>query len=239
MSVLNLPQLIDNNSSLDTNAVAVLKKRKANRSGKKLPAIKHRKLKPVIPNIEATFNEQQQTRINAHEHLIKFNPIPNTTNSYKIINRLVGTTEPEPAYIQPHYYNEKILNNVRPNISGEGIVFFLHLEGCSKNLMLFIMQYKVMMSDYCFLFNQQVRDEFQDFCKLTGIAHADGSVTQALKILRKKNVIINFVNRKYMVNPLLLIDTDLKRKSFNINKYCRYLLENGKDPVVDFYPPLT
>jgi len=180
----------------------------------------------------------QQVRLKAHRTYLSFTTHANSTNKYVVVkDRSFYATTDKQGIVTPKRFDDRVLSSrVKPNLSGEGIAFMVHLGGCSKNLLLFIVQYLVDADNSSFYFNKHVRMQFQKFCTLLGISHTDKSITQSLKDLSKKNVIQNEKNGKYMINPLIIHCSSDKARSLCISRYSGLLLNKGKDPVLDFYP---
>lgn len=149
------------------------------------------------------------------------------------------TNPPEDTIIVPRMMNDRIgagFNKLTP----DGIAFLLTVEGCAKNLLLFILSQKVVLKDGdkdkgLFLYNQQTRDHFNEFCSLFGLSYTKGTIDQAKKDLVNKNIILNESTGRYYLNPLMFAGNEAEKRIV-INRYCTQLLKKGKDPVFDFYP---
>ena len=180
----------------------------------------------------------QQVRLKAHRTFMSFTTHPNRKNKYVVVkNRSFYTTTDKQGIITPNRFDDRVLSSrVKPNLSGEGIAFLVHVGGCSKNLLLFMIQYLVDPENSSFYFNKHVRMQFQEFCTTVGVSHSNDSVTQSLKDLSSNNIILNEQHGKYMINPLIIHCSNDKARSLCISRYSGLLLKKGKDPVLDFYP---
>lgn len=143
--------------------------------------------------------------------------------------------------IVPKMMNDMISKDTI-KMAPEGFVFLLSLEGCPKNLLLFLILMKVKRGRgenplINFPFNKQVRDQFNDFCELTlGERYREGTIDKAITELKLKNAIVTNARCLYYLNPLIIAGVTYKEKNSALYKYSVILLQKKKDTILDFYP---
>ena len=136
----------------------------------------------------------------------------------------------------------------------EALPYLFKLDGCAKRLFLFLLVFHMKPSkDHVkkkgkaadelrfeggieFRFNASTVDEFLALCKLFGESYKEDSVKQAMKDLRKANIVLNVRRGLNVVNPMITGGTNERARVTLIKEYGFQLLQNGYDVVDDFYP---
>ena len=178
----------------------------------------------------------QSLRVSKHLQFLKYHTSPVGTNGLSRITYAVGIYKDANGINLPISTDARAMAQIKSSISAEGILFISQLEGCSKNLLLFLIQYKMNKKTLHFPLNALVRKEFNEFCNIGGLRiYKKGSIDQSIKVLGHKNAMVNVGKREYMVNPLIIYCARIIRQELFKN-YTAALLVKRKDPISDFYP---
>jgi hypothetical protein len=219
----------------------------------KKPSKKHSFMSFIDDKLSYTLTEEQQTLQNKHKSFLSVCK-EHTGSSNKKIRRpfkvnvsqeIISTSDTATSKLEqvldPSQMNDVISSNYI-KMTPEGFAFLFTLEGCAKNLLLFLISMKVQRVRNAehpnqFLLNKQVTNQFNDFCiAILGEPYKIGTIDKAITELKNKNAIITESKCLYYLNPLILAGTSDVEKNKAFFKYSILLLKKEKDSILDFYP---
>jgi hypothetical protein len=153
----------------------------------------------------------------------------------KAVNRAVEKKAAGDGVEDLGFEDLRVLNKAFP-IYPEALAYLFKVEGCTKQLFMYLLIFHVDRGTGEFKFNASIVKEFLDLCKLFGESYKEDSVKQAMKNLRKMNVVLNLKRGLNMVNPMITGGNNEKARQSLIKEYGFQLLQEGKDVINDFYP---
>jgi hypothetical protein len=119
----------------------------------------------------------------------------------------------------------------------ESAAYLFHINGCSKNLLLYIIIYQQDRLTGMYTFNVYVREQFQEYClSQFGQTYSDSTITQAHRDLTDHNICQNVKSKQYFINPMLAGGKTIDERRQLIRSYTALLLKKGKDPDSYLYP---
>ena len=136
----------------------------------------------------------------------------------------------------------------------EALPYMFKLDGCAKRLFLYLLMFHMkpikasakkkekkaeelrFEGGIEFRFNASIINEFLALCQLFGESYKEDSVKQAMKDLRKMNIVLNVKRGLNVVNPMITGGTSERARVALIKEYGFQLLQNGYDVINDFYP---
>jgi hypothetical protein len=125
----------------------------------------------------------------------------------------------------------------RISLHPEAIVYFYSLEGCAKNLLLYIIGRELNVDTAEFLLNKQVRDRFSDYCLIvSGKKYGSESLKKAVKTLVNRNCIMSHSRGAYSLNPVLAGGNGEDQRRHLIKIYASKLKQKGKAISVSLLP---
>lgn len=157
----------------------------------------------------------------------KFNRVIGTVNEIE----KDGSTFTNTVNVSEDYFTPVIkLNN-------EAIPFLFHINGCAKNLLLFIVVHLLDGETGSYKANAYTFKIFTEYAlEVFGESYKADTVKQCHRELVEKNMVCNFSNGTYKINPLIVsLGGDTKKRQL-FKDYTELLVSKGKDPVKDFYP---
>jgi hypothetical protein len=202
---------------------------------------------------ENILTQEQQVLLNKHKQVLAihkehtgasnrqvFRPYKLNVTTEIITHSLEDSPKEEPIAV-PELFNDRISKDV-VKMTPEGFAFLFTLEGCAKNLLLFLVLMKVervrgSMHPNQFPLNMQVIEQFNDFCiQILGVPYKKNTIDRAITELKHKNTIISQTKGVYYLNPIILAGLTDQEKNSALYQYSSMLMIKGKDPVLDFYP---
>ena len=170
------------------------------------------------------------TQSKEHNHERKFK-----INKYK---RPLRSLPPDSnGFIDLFYVDDRYITPTL-KLHPEFAAFIFHIEGCAKNLLLYLIMYKLDHETGYYSFDIQVRDHFNKYCQeLFGTTFKDTTINQAHRLLEEYNVTCNLRRGIYFLNPLVAGGkTETMRRDL-IKRYTELLhKKNQKDAFADIYP---
>ena len=157
----------------------------------------------------------------------KFNRVIGTVNEIE----KDGSTFTNTVNVSEDYFTPVIkLNN-------EAIPFLFHINGCAKNLLLFIVVHLLDVETGSYKANAYAFKIFTEYAlEVFGESNKADTVKQCHRELVEKNMVCNVSNGTYKINPLIVsLGGDSKKRQL-FQEYTELLLSKGKNPVEDFYP---
>jgi len=219
----------------------------------KKPSKKHSFKSHLYEQTVYNLTQEQKTLLNKHKQVLVihkehtgvsnkqvFRPYKLNVTTEIIKNSLTDTPKEESIAV-PELLPDKISRDI-VKMTPEGIAFLFTLEGCAKNLLLFLMLMKVQRMRGVkhvnqFPLNKLVIDQFNDFCiQVLGEPYKINTIDRAITELKHKNAIISQTKAVYYLNPLILSGASEIEKNSALHQYSSMLIKKGKDPVLDFYP---
>lgn len=219
----------------------------------KKPSKKRSFMSFIDDKLSYTLTEEQQTLQNKHksflatckEHTGSGNKKIRRPFKLNVSQEIISTSDTatfkQEQVLDPSQMNDMISSNYI-KMAPEGFAFLFTLEGCAKNLLLFLISMKVQRERNAahpnqFLLNKQVTNQFNDFCvTIMGESYKVGTIDKAITELKNKNAIITESKCLYYLNPLILAGTSDVEKNKAFFKYSILLLKKEKDSILDFYP---
>lgn len=169
---------------------------------------------------------------------LMFNSKRDKSYRYKNIQRVTDKQIDKAGFVTPIRSSEKV--------SASGIPFFpellnylIELDGCPKNLFLYLVLYCMKPESNEFIWNQQVIDDFNKTmlsCSNGNISYSPATIKRGIRTLVDMNLIINVKRKTYKINPLAICHNNQSRRATLINEYSNIIINNGKDCEADFYP---
>lgn len=119
----------------------------------------------------------------------------------------------------------------------EAIAYLFTLEGCSKNLLFYLLFFSHNTSESTLKCNAYIKRRFKDFASnFFGIKYKSSTIDQAIKELRSKNIMISISTGLNLLNPLLAGDKNEFSRRSKISEFATKLaMESGKADI-NFYP---
>lgn len=154
-------------------------------------------------------------------------------------NRIVGVTnESNYEYINTINISEEYTTPII-KLNNEAIPFLFHLNGCAKNLLLFIITCILDGDTGCYRANAYVFKIFIEYAHdIFGEVYKLDTVKQCHRELVEKNITCNVSTGIYNINPLIVsMGNDAKKRQM-FKDYTELLIRKKKDPVMNFYPIL-
>jgi hypothetical protein len=156
-------------------------------------------------------------------------------------NRMIGVKNDSinESYVSTIFINEEYTVPLI-KLNNEAIPFLFHLNGCAKNLLLFIIA-NLLDTDngtyrantYSFtIFLEHSLDFYKEKYKLD-------TIRQCHRELVEKNIICNVSTSVYKINPLIVSIGNETKKRQQFKEYTELLIRKGRDPVKDFYPKFS
>jgi hypothetical protein len=155
-------------------------------------------------------------------------------------NRIIGTvneTEKDGStFTSTVNVSEEYLTPVL-KFNNEAIPFLFHVNGCAKNLLLFIAVYLLDGEAGTYKVNEHIYKLFMEYAfDFFGESYKLDTIKQCHRELVEKNMVCNVSNGVYKINPLIIsIGGDTKKRQL-FHEYTELLISKGKNPVEDFYP---
>jgi hypothetical protein len=157
------------------------------------------------------------------------------------INKYKRPLRPLPAdsngFIDLFYVDDRYITPTL-KLHPEFAAFIFHIEGCAKNLLFYLIMYKLDHETGYYSFDIQVRDHFNKYCQeLFETTFKDTTINQAHRLLEEYNVTCNLRRGIYFLNPLVAGGkTETMRRGL-IKRYTELLhKKNQKDAFADIYP---
>ena len=147
------------------------------------------------------------------------------------INKRSGVTHLE--------YSKDSFSTNGIKIHPEFFAYTYFLDGCPRLLLNYIIFYRVNMTTCEFVFNQNVVDDFIEYCNIIeGVenAYKVSVVKSALSTLVNHNIIDNRKQSLYMINPVICGGTTTADRRELIKKYSINLINSNKNVIAKFYP---
>lgn len=125
----------------------------------------------------------------------------------------------------------------RISLCAEALAYLYHLDGCAKNLLLYIISREVDLNTGRFPYNKQVADRFSIYChSICGKKYSSETVKKAVKTLIDLNCMINVNRGSYFMNPMLVGGYGESHRRHLINLYTAELRLKGKAVDVNLFP---
>jgi hypothetical protein len=224
-----------------------------NNMSNKKPSKKHSFKSHLYEQTVYTLTQNQKTLLNKHKQVLVihkehtgvsnrqvFRPYKLNVTT-EIINHSSSDSPTEESIAVPELLPDKISRDI-VKMTPEGFAFLFTLEGCAKNLLLFLMLMKVQRVRGAkdvnqFPLNKLVVDQFNDFCiQILGEPYKINTIERAITELKHKNAIISQTKGVYYLNPLILARASEIEKNSALHQYSSMLMMKGKDSILDFYP---
>ncbi len=119
----------------------------------------------------------------------------------------------------------------------EACAFLFRINGCSKNLFLFLVLKKLDFATGQYFFNHNVINEFQEFVTdFFGIHYTSSTIGQAHRNLVKANITCNLKTGLYFMNPLVAGGRHTDGRRGLVNAYTKLLSSKPSKSAEDIYP---
>lgn len=154
----------------------------------------------------------------------------------KKYSRKIGTQVKSSSYTKVINADDRyLIPNLK--IHPEFAAFLFHIEGCSKNLLFFIIMQLLDDNMNKYLFNSLTVDQYQEYCNdIFGTKYKPNTITQAHRTLVEKCITLNVSKGNYFLNPLLAGSKSETNRRFLIEEYSELLGTKEKDAFNDIYP---
>jgi|688.fasta_scaffold305102_2 hypothetical protein len=142
------------------------------------------------------------------------------------------------SYISIINVDDRMLYSTSTLIHPEGVAFLFHLDGCSKNLLLYLILNKVDLKTCKYGFNQHVVDEFREYASTFFYTeYKNETIKQAHRNLVERNITSNEIRGVYFINPLITGGRSEADRRILLTEYSKHLInKTGVDPKEDIYP---
>ena len=119
----------------------------------------------------------------------------------------------------------------------ESFAFLFHIDGCAKNLLLYLVYFKVDVHENTYPWNIHLQDQFIEYSELQHKKkYTRNTVKQAHELLKQFNITLSIKKGKCFLNPYLASCTNKDKRRSLINEYTIHLMEKGKDAYNLVYP---
>ena len=119
----------------------------------------------------------------------------------------------------------------------ESAAFLFFIDGCAKNLLLYIIIHELNIISNKYRFNEHVKDNFSSYCKeIFGNAYTDTTIMQAHRDLVKRRITLNVSRGQYFLNPLVAGGKSESDRRINIREYSKLLISKKMDTLNELYP---
>ncbi len=129
---------------------------------------------------------------------------------------------------------------VTPNLrlNPEAVAFLFHIDGCAKNLALFILLKELDYNSGQYKFNQHIVDDFIEYSnQLFYTKYKVDTVKKAHRTLVEQNLTTNISRGIYLINPLFVGGKNETGRRILISDYNKHLrTKKSADVVQDIYP---
>lgn len=124
------------------------------------------------------------------------------------------------------------------NLHPESVAFLFHVDGCAKNLMLYLIIHELNNLNGHYSFNAKVVAQFSKYSEeLFGMNYTDSTIQQAHRKVEQKNVTANIAKGKYFLNPLIAGGKNEAARRELLSSYSKLLVSKPqKDEFMDLYP---
>ena len=139
-------------------------------------------------------------------------------------------TNKETGIIQPCYVKDRFLV-INYRLHPEALPFLFSVDGCAKNLLLYLVFFKVDIYSNRYTWNALIQDQFKEYAiENHQKSYSRSTIKQAHEILKFQNITISVGRGLCFLNPRVASCTNKdKRRDLN-NAYSTVLLEKGKAP---------
>jgi len=183
----------------------------------------------MIENFQKFYEQLQKS------HTVK--DYDNEVSRKKITAKFISkTTKTEDGIFLPVYEDIK-LNSQSINLSTESLCFLVHLNGHTKNLLLFLLSFHVNSNTLEINWNNLVIQEYFDFCDTLEIdPPSKDYIKETIKELSKRKIITNIKRGRYMLNPIMIGGVDEIKKEKLIQNYSKIARDKNKAVYDEMFP---
>jgi hypothetical protein len=123
-------------------------------------------------------------------------------------------------------------------IHPEAVAFLFNLDGCSKNLLFYLILNQVNITTCKYCFNQHVIDEFREHASTVFYTeYKNETIKKAHRSLVERNLTSNVSRGIYFINPFITGGKSEADRRILLTEYSKHLIKKkGADPVKDIYP---
>lgn len=133
--------------------------------------------------------------------------------------------------------SDEILLDPPLKLHAEAVSFLFHINGCPKNLLLFIVARKLNTHTGRYSLNNLTIQEFISYAKdFFGTTYTTNTVKQAHRELIDYNVCLNEKQGEYFLNPRLAGGKGVDGRRALEKEYTELLKNKGLDHLVGLYP---
>jgi hypothetical protein len=119
----------------------------------------------------------------------------------------------------------------------ESVAFMFHLNGCAKNLALYIVMLELNHNTGEYHFNALVKEKFKLYAEgFFGEKYKTETISQAHRDLVNANLVLNISTHLYIVNPLFAGGGSDTGRRILTKKYTELLKAKSKDALTGIYP---
>ena len=142
------------------------------------------------------------------------------------------------SFIEIINLDDRMLCSKNPLIHPEAVAFLFNLDGCSKNLLFYLILNQVNVTTCQYSFNQHVVDEFREYASTVFYTeYRNETIKQAHRSLVERNLTSNVSRGIYFINPLITGGKSEADRRMLLTEYSKHLIQKkGADPVKDIYP---
>lgn len=150
--------------------------------------------------------------------------------------RVVDKVEHSGGDIEVAELREYLMNPIL-RFHPESVAFLFHLEGCPKNLLLFILTHKLDYITGRYSFKSIEKEQFREFSReLFGTEYSLSTVNQGHRVLVGANACICLSYGSYALNPLIAGGDNADQRRMLFLEYSRLLDKKGGDLLANIYP---
>jgi hypothetical protein len=119
----------------------------------------------------------------------------------------------------------------------ESVAFLFHLNGCAKNLALYILMLELNHNTGEYFYNVQVKEKFKAYAEnYFGEKYKLDTIDQSHRDLVNANLVLNISTHLYIMNPLFAGGGSDTGRILLTKRYTELLKLKSKDPLISIYP---
>ena len=156
----------------------------------------------------------------------------------KKIKRPVKYKKRSDSFIDIINLDDRMLCSNNSLIHPEAVAFLFNLDGCSKNLLFYLILNQVNITTCKYCFNQHVIDEFREHASTVFYTeYKSETIKKAHRSLVERNLTSNVSRGIYFINPLITGGRSETDRRILLTEYSKHLInKKGADPIEDIYP---
>ena len=181
--------------------------------------------------------EKEESVIHKHKYSVtKHKKVTQRVNTETFKRPVNYIKDPQSGVVYPCSVRDKFLI-INYRMHPEALPFLFHIDGCAKNLLLYLIFFKVDLYTNAYAWNAHIQDHFIEYAENHHKKrYTQNTVKQAHELLKKYKITLTIKKGNCFLNPYLASCTNKDKRRSLINQYTKVLLDKGKDAYNLAYP---